>query len=283
MLLKHPIQNGTIQTMSWQISMASDIGGRNEQQDSIDVLSSDTDDSHLVIVADGMGGHEGGALASRLVVDTARHHFNNGRDADPETFLRNLCLESHAAISALGTDEQRPPGSTCVLLYLKGTEAYWAHVGDSRLYCFSKNKLQKRTCDHSVAQLMVERGDMSEADATTSTLQNQLYMCLGGSNTPQPDLDAHSAVRNDLFILCSDGFWSHVGPEEVLVCLKSPQYKDDCAAHLVELARTRGGKDGDNISLAVIQLKCDRERTLGSIFSQVLDYISSRTFRLLPG
>jgi serine/threonine protein phosphatase PrpC len=269
--------------MSWQFSMASDIGGRNEQQDSIDLLSSDTDDSHLIIVADGMGGHEGGALASKTVVDTARRHFNNGRDPDPETFLKKLCLESHNAISALGTGEQRSPGSTCVLLYLKGAEAYWAHVGDSRLYHFSNNKLQQQTCDHSVVQLMVARGDMSEAEASTSSLQNQLYMCLGGSNTPEPDLDAHAAVHNELFILCSDGFWSYVEPEEVLVCLKTQAFEDDCAAHLVELARKRGGNEGDNISLALIQLKRDRKRTIGNMLTQLIDYISSKTFKLLPG
>ena len=269
--------------MPWQFSLATDIGGRNEQQDAIDLLNSDTDDSHLIIVADGMGGHEGGALASKTVVETARRHFNNGRDPDPETFLRKLCLESHIAISALGTDEQRSPGSTCVLLYLKGSEVYWAHVGDSRLYHFSNNKLQQQTCDHSVVQLMVARGDMSEAEASTSSLQNQLYMCLGGSSTPDPDLGAHSAAHNELFILCSDGFWSHVEPEEVIACLKTRPFESDCATHLVELAKERGGNEGDNISLALIQFKSDRERTIVSMLTPLFDYISSRTFKLLPG
>jgi serine/threonine protein phosphatase PrpC len=267
--------------MLWQFSMASDIGGRNEQQDSVDILSSDSGDSHLIIVADGMGGHEGGALASKTVVETARQHFNNARDPDPEAFLSKLCLESHNAISALGADEQRSPGSTCVLLYLKGTDAFWAHVGDSRLYHFSNNELQQQTCDHSVVQLMVARGDMSEAEASTSSLQNQLYMCLGGSSLPVPDLGAHAAVHNELFILCSDGFWSHVDPEEVLACLKERPFEEDCAARLVELARKRGGDDGDNISLALIQLKCDRKRSVSNMLAQLFDYLSSRTFRLL--
>ena len=263
--------------------MASDIGGRNEQQDSIDLLSSDIDNSHLIIVADGMGGHEGGALASQLVVETAKHHFNNGRDPDPETFLKKLCLESHDAISALGSEGQRAPGSTCVLLYLQGTEACWAHVGDSRLYHFSNNRLQQQTCDHSVVQLMVERGDMSEAEALTSSLQNQLYMCLGGNNIPEPDIDAHTAAHNELFILCSDGFWSCVEPEEVLACLKKQSFDEDCAARLVELARERGGSDGDNISLALIRYTGGRKRTLGNMLTKLVDYISSRTFKLLPG
>ncbi|MFV1973330.1 MAG: PP2C family serine/threonine-protein phosphatase [Thiohalobacterales bacterium] len=269
--------------MSWQFSMASDIGGRSEQQDSIDLVSSETGDSHLIIVADGMGGHEGGALASKLVVETARHHFNNGRDPEPETFLKDLCIDSHNAISALGSEGKRSPGSTCVLLYLNGTEASWAHVGDSRLYHFSNNRLEQQTCDHSLVQLMVERGDMSEDEAASSSLQNQLYMCLGGSNTPEPDIDAYTAAHNDLFILCSDGFWSCVEPEEVLACLKQQPFEEDCAARLVELARERGGDEGDNISLALIRYKSDRKHTPGSLFTRLVDYISSRKFRLLPG
>lgn len=269
--------------MSWQFSIASDIGGRSEQQDSIDLLSSDTDDSHLIIVADGMGGHEGGALASKLVVETAKNHFYNGRDHDPETFLKKLCLESHDAISALGSEGQRSPGSTCVLLYLEGAEACWAHVGDSRLYHFSNNRLQQQTCDHSVVQLMVERGDMSESEASTSSLQNQLYMCLGGNNIPEPDIDAYTAAHDELFILCSDGFWSCVEPEEVLACLKRQPFEDECATRLVELARERGGNEGDNISLALIRFKDDRKRTIGNMLAKLVDYITSRTFKLLPG
>lgn len=268
--------------MSWQFSIASDIGGRNEQQDSVDLLSSDIDDSHLIIVADGMGGHEGGALASKMVVETARRHFNNGRDPDPVSFLRKLCIDSHNAINALGTNEQRSPGSTCVLLYLSGNEAYWAHVGDSRLYHFSNDKLQQQTCDHSVVQLMVDRGDMSADEAAASSMQNQLYMCLGGSNTPDPDLDADAAVNDELFILCSDGFWSHVEPEEVLAYLKKQSFEDDCAARLVERAKNRGGDEGDNISLALIRLKRGRKHTISNIPKKLTDFISFMILKLLP-
>lgn len=269
--------------MAWKFSLASDIGGRSEQQDSIDLVSSDSGDSHLIIVADGMGGHEGGAQASKLVVETARKHFNNGRDPDPETFLRKLCTDSHNEISALGSEGNRSPGSTCVLLYLHGTEACWAHVGDSRLYHFSNNRLQQQTCDHSVVQLMVERGDMSEEEAASSSLQNQLYMCLGGSNTPEPDIDAYTARQDELFILCSDGFWSYVEPEEVVACLKRETFGDDCASRMVELARKRGGDEGDNISLALIHYSNGRKFSPGNLFTRLVDYIASRKFGLLPG
>ena len=231
--------------------MASDIGGRSEQQDRIDTLSSESGDTHLVIVADGMGGHRDGALAAQAVIETAKHHFNAGPLSDPRAFLEHLCLESHKSISNLGGDEQQSPGSTCVLLYLNGPEAYWAHVGDSRMYHFSSDELLNRTQDHSVAQLMVAEGRLSEADVHTSALQNQLYMRLGGNNIPEPDFGASEVRDSELFVLCSDGFWTYVSPDEVVECLREYPLEKDAARRLVEIARERGGSDGDNISLAL--------------------------------
>jgi len=244
--------------MSWQFSLASDIGGRTEQQDCLDKVSLNGSDSHLVIVADGMGGHRDGALAARTVIDTARQHLSEDKLADPRAFLKSLCLESHQAINELGGDEQRSPGSTCILLYVNGPEAYWAHVGDSRLYHFRNGELLNRTQDHSVAQLMVEQGRMSEADVAGNPLQNQLYMRLGGDKTPQPEFGASEIEADDIFMLCSDGFWSYITPEEAVSTLKTLPPDEDSAAHLVAIARERGGSSGDNISLALTRWVPDK-------------------------
>ena len=246
--------------MPWQFSMASDIGGRSEQQDRIDTLSSEHGDTHLVIVADGMGGHRNGALAAEKVIETARAYFNAGPAPDPGAFLEALCLESHKAINDLGEDEKRSPGSTCVLLYLSGPEAYWAHVGDSRMYHFREGELINRTLDHSVAQLMVAQGKMDAEDAGSSALQNQLYMRLGGNNTPVPELGASAVEDREFFMLCSDGFWARVTPQEVTDCLRRHPLEEDAARQLVELARERGGSDGDNISLAITRWESGKPR-----------------------
>jgi serine/threonine protein phosphatase PrpC len=261
--------------MPWQFSMAADIGGRTEQQDCMDILSSDIDDSHLIIVADGMGGHQDGALAARTVIKTAKNHFNNGRSPDPRVFLNDLCLESHHAISTLGGNEQRSPGSTCVLLYLNGPEAYWAHVGDSRLYHFRNGELLHRTQDHSIVQLMVAQGQIGEPEAANNSLQNQLYMCLGGNNTPEPDLDASEVENNEIFMLCSDGFWSSVEPEEVVECLKTQPLEEGGATALVNMARERGGREGDNISLILSRWNADKTQCGHGLLARFLAYISS--------
>jgi serine/threonine protein phosphatase PrpC len=239
--------------MPWQFSLASDIGGRSEQQDCLEMLDSDRGDTHLVVVADGMGGHRNGALAARTVIETARRHFNSGPMSEPRAFLRELCLESHRGISALGGNEPRSPGSTCVVLYLNGPEAYWAHVGDSRLYHFRHGVLLNRTRDHSVAQLMVAQGRLKETEAATSALQNQLYMRLGGNELPEPDFGASEVEADDIFMLCSDGFWSSVEPQEVVRSLEGFPIDNDGAKRLVEMARERGGATGDNISLVLMR------------------------------
>lgn len=262
--------------MPWQFSMASDIGGRSEQQDRIDTLSSENGDSHLVIVADGMGGHRDGALAAQKVIETARERFNAGSLPDPRAFLEELCLESHKAIIDLGADEQRSPGSTCVLLYLNGPEAYWAHVGDSRMYHFRDGELLNRTRDHSVAQLMVAQGRMDEADVDSSALQNQLYMRLGGSNTPEPELGASLVEDSEFFMLCSDGFWARVSLEEVVEYVREHPLDTDVAGHLVEMARERGGSDGDNISLALTRWVSGKAPEDSSLLARLRSFFSWR-------
>jgi serine/threonine protein phosphatase PrpC len=262
--------------MPWQFSMASDIGGRSEQQDRIDRLSSASGDTHLVIVADGMGGHRDGALAAEKVIETAREHFHAGPTPDPGAFLEGLCLESHRAINNLGEDEQRSPGSTCVMLYLNGPEAYWAHVGDSRMYHFRGGELLNRTCDHSVAQLLVSEGRLNEADAASSPMQNQLYMRLGGNNMPIPELGASIVEDSEFFLLCSDGFWSRVTPAEVAECLRKYPLENDAAKVLVELARERGGSDGDNISLAITRWESGAAGTDRGLLAKLRAYLPWR-------
>jgi serine/threonine protein phosphatase PrpC len=260
--------------MPWQFSLASDIGGRSEQQDCLEMLSLNSGDTHLVVVADGMGGHRNGALAARTVIETARRCFNTGAISDPRTFLEELCLESHRGISKLGSDEPRSPGSTCVVLYLNGPEAYWAHVGDSRLYHFRNGRLLNRTQDHSVAQLMVSQGRLTETDAATSALQNQLYMRLGGNEPPEPDFGASEVEAGDIFMLCSDGFWSHVEPPEVITSLEEYPIDNEGAGHLVDMARARGGSTGDNISLVLVRWNPARVPAIKGLLARVSMFLT---------
>jgi serine/threonine protein phosphatase PrpC len=250
--------------MTWRFGTASDIGGRGEQQDRVEIIASPDGDGYLLVVADGMGGYQGGALAAQAVINTARRFFQTGNVTDPLNSLERLCVEAHQAVLALGDQKGQPPGSTCVFLYVSKDEASWAHVGDSRLYHFRNGTLLTRTLDHSIVQLLVARGEMAEADMATSPLQNQLYMRLGGKQAPRPELGAAEAKKGDLFVLCSDGFWESIEEKEV----ESVPSKIDLAAaadRLVHLAKERGGNSGDNIAVAMAQL--DKVRRKFRLFS----------------
>jgi len=260
--------------MSWEFNLASDIGGRTEQQDCLDKLNLNGGDSHLVIVADGMGGHRDGALAARTVIDTARQRINADAHSDPMAFLKSLCLDSHQAINELDDNDERSPGSTCILLYVNGPEAYWAHVGDSRLYHFRNGTLLSRTQDHSVAQLMVEQGRLQEEEVSGNALQNQLYMRLGGNKTPQPDFGASEVESGDIFMLCSDGFWAHITPDEVVSTLAGLSPDENGAEHLVAMAKERGGSTGDNISLALTRWVPDKPTGGKGLMSRLFSFFS---------
>lgn len=236
--------------MAWRFSQATDIGGREEQQDRVAILGGEGGDTHLLVVADGMGGHDSGAEAAQMVVDTARARFNGETLSDPGTFLLELCQEAHETIKGLADNSPRSPGSTLVLLYLNGSEAHWAHVGDSRLYLLRSGNVCCQTQDHSVVQLLAAQGGAATRKKN-SPMKNQIYMRLGGGKAPQPDLDAVAVNAGDLFLLCSDGFWESVDADELVTNVTNFELAEDSAGRFVALARERGGERGDNISLAL--------------------------------
>lgn len=245
--------------MTWRFGVASDIGGREEQQDRVDIIAATDGDNTLLVLADGMGGHHGGALAAQAVIDAAKNYINHTDMSEPLASLEELCIRAHQAIIELDREGNQSPGSTCVMLHLSANEASWAHVGDSRLYHFRNGALLTRTLDHSMVQLLVTQGELSEAEMAGSPLQNQLYMRLGGEQLPKPDLGAADVQHGDVFLLCSDGFWEYVEHHEVSATLADTA-PEEAAARLVALARERGGSEGDNISVAMAQWQEARKK-----------------------
>ena len=237
--------------MTWRSFAVQDIGGRHEQQDRCTVLHSGSADTHLAIVADGVGGHGDGSLAAQTVIDEATRQFSTANLADPEQFLEQLCMDAHQAILDLNTSATGMSGSTCVFLLVKGSEAYWAHVGDSRLYLVRGDNAVLRTTDHSVVQL---RADTGVTDDGSEVGANQLYMCLGGGNPVVPETDASVAAAYDVFLLCSDGFWGQLDVDEVAAELARSNFERALAEQWVQQAKQAGASSGDNISLVLLRL-----------------------------
>lgn len=239
--------------MPWRFGTALDIGGRSEQQDKVAVLHAPDRQRHLIVLADGMGGIVGGALAAQTLVDTAARHFAEPLGGRTFDLLQDICLAAHAGLRQLSGDGSPAPGTTMVLLYLDGRSAAWMHVGDSRLYQFRNGRLLNFTNDHSMLRLMLNDGVIEADSQEAAAMQNRLYMRLGGEAEPEADFNNSKLEDGDLFLLCSDGFWQTVGPEETLAVLAEHPLDQDGPRYLADLARQRGGATCDNISLAIAQ------------------------------
>ncbi|MDJ0739899.1 MAG: protein phosphatase 2C domain-containing protein [Gammaproteobacteria bacterium] len=235
--------------MSWHIDIATDIGGRATQQDRAAVFDVPGHaDARLVVLADGMGGLADGDLAAQAVIDTAAQALADTAIDHPQRFLDALCQRADRAVIKLGREHASTPGSTCVLLYLCADEAYWAHVGDSRLYHYAGRELLSHTRDHTVGELVKDAAGGSAADAASPEL---LYMCLGGQNALQPEIGASATGGGDWFLLCSDGFWNQVDAGEAAELRCRAHADAGPAAQLVALASRRGGARGDNVTVVV--------------------------------
>ena len=242
----------------------TDIGGRDEQQDRVEIFA--RDDAHLLVLADGMGGHDGGALAAQAVIDVARERFAATEPCAPDKLLIAIVEGAHERINAISAKRGIKPHSTGVLMYLNDAGATWAHVGDSRLYRFDDGRLIGRTVDHSVVELMRLQGRITEDQMKTHPDQNRLYEALGGNQHPEIETGFAAASARDGFLLASDGLWENVGEPELAAVLRAPELSTALRT-LVERAKAKGGADCDNISVAVAR----RRRATHSLARRMIE------------
>ena len=236
-----------------ETAACTDMGGRDEQQDRAAVFYGNG--VQLLVVADGLGGHEGGGLAAQAVVDAAERRLAEVRGSpstlqDTESHLAAIIAEAHSSINKIGSGAgSESPHSTCVLLWISEGVATWAHVGDSRLYRFEDGRIAERTFDHSVVEMLRLRGRITEEEMKTHPDQNRLYEALGGTRTPKPTFGSKVVNGADGFLLASDGVWEHVSNAQ----LEGVLCAHDFEAALKELmvgAKLAGGPTCDNLAAA---------------------------------
>jgi serine/threonine protein phosphatase PrpC len=212
----------------------------------------------LAVIADGMGGHEGGLEASRLAVETVREVYDQAFHDDPQTALVESFAAAHARIQDYA--EQHPAfqgmGTTCTALVLRGRQLYFAHVGDSRLYLIRGGRILRLTRDHSYVGRLVESGIVRAEDAEKHPQRHILTAALGAGRELAIDTDDQSLalLEGDDLLLCTDGLWGVVTEEELETTV-SAHAPAECCAMLVKLARQRGGPD--NITLQVLRFGPD--------------------------
>jgi serine/threonine protein phosphatase PrpC len=239
----------------------SDVGCQRQNNEDSYLYWEPTDDEEfhrkgrLAVIADGMGGHEGGQEASRLAVETVQEVYDRGFRDDPQAALAESFAAAHTRI--LNYAEQHPAfqgmGTTCTALAVLDHHLYFAHVGDSRLYLIRDANIQRLTRDHSYVGRLVESGLVRPEDAERHPQRHILTAALGAGMELAVDVTGQSrALHNgDDLLLCTDGLWGVVGDEELEAAV-SGHGPAECCAALVKLARERGGPD--NITLQVLHV-----------------------------
>jgi serine/threonine protein phosphatase PrpC len=241
--------------MKFTIYQASRQGGRRNNQDR--VAYSYSREALLMVVADGMGGHLHGEIAAHIAVQTLTEQFQEHakpRLSDPAAFLAETVKRAHHAINdyAVEQDLLEIPHTTLVAAIVQDNTAYWAHVGDSRLYLFSDGSLIARTEDHTAVAQLVREGVISEEEAGTHPERNKVSNCLGGFVPPQVESSAPIPLHDgDTVLLCTDGIWGMISIAEASALLYAYPL-EDAVRHLMDHAEFRGGEHGDNLSLVAM-------------------------------
>ena len=216
----------------------------------------------LFVVADGLGGHAAGEVASRLAVETALQEWSAGSPAAPRQALRAATRAANVAVYDAALEQgRRGMGTTLTVLTLGGREAVIAHVGDSRCYLVRGEQCTQLTADHSKVGEMLRMRLITPEQAAGHPARSMLTRSLGGEPAVQIDLVDHDVACDDTFILCSDGLWDCVGrPEMAAVVAAGPSGSaaDPVQAvdALVDLAVKRGASD--NVTAIVLRVTSER-------------------------
>jgi serine/threonine protein phosphatase PrpC len=215
-------------------------------------------DTLLLVVADGLGGHAGGEIAAQIAARLFIERFHQEAKPvirNPLRFLQDSMERAHAALGSYADQFSmlETPRTTCVACVVQAGHAYWAHVGDSRLYLFRQGKLIGQTKDHSKVQYLVDQGVIDAEDVADHPDATRSFSCLGGVADPVIDLSRRTPLRNgDIIVLCTDGLWGVLSREEIVTWLTStPILKT--APQMMREAEQRGGADGDNLSAIVVR------------------------------
>lgn len=221
----------------------------------------------LALLADGMGGHNAGEVASAIAVDVIRDAVvaavgalqTADDDASPDmtTLVREAIAKANSAIleHAEGQPQCAGMGTTVVMALFRGDSVTLAHVGDSRIYRLRGSELRQMTTDHSLVQELVENGYLTHEEARASANKNLITRALGIDTAVEADVRDEPVKPGDLFLLCSDGLSDLVPDEEIHTLLNVHDeggILDDAVNALVDMANEKGG--ADNISVILIRV-----------------------------
>ncbi|HUO25743.1 MAG TPA: Stp1/IreP family PP2C-type Ser/Thr phosphatase [Candidatus Aquilonibacter sp.] len=245
-----------------EVASLSDLGCQRDNNEDAFLYWEPTSDAdfarkgRLAVIADGMGGYEGGQEASRLAVETVREVYDQDFRGDPQTTLQEAFAIAHGRIQDFA--EKHPGflgmGTTCTALVVLGRRLYVAHVGDSRLYRVRGPQISRLTRDHSYVGRLVESGIVRSEDAEKHPQRHILTAALGAgtevsADSADPEVDLEDG---DTLVLCTDGLWGVVSEDEIVKAVREEKSVQESCRELVRLALERGGPD--NITVQVLRI-----------------------------
>ncbi len=205
--------------MQIEYAKVSALGDRTDNQDRAAVVVSE--DAALMLVFDGMGGHSDGARAAETGLKVVQDMFMDSTLPifDPEGFLYTALARAHDEVVALGDDlaVDFRPRATCAVCLVQEGGAFWAHIGDSRIYQVRDGQVLTRSRDHSHVEVLIQEGAISEEEALDHPMRNFVECCIGG-DAPVPDMSITSKRTlkpGDVLLACSDGLWTGLADRDM--------------------------------------------------------------------
>lgn len=219
-----------------------------------------SDDSYLYIVADGMGGHNAGEVASSMAVNEVAAYIRENIEAlrlgdkEIQDLIRDAILYANDKVyktsiiksSCLGM------GTTLSMVLIKGGSLYIGHVGDSRVYLIRENEISMLTEDHSLVAELIKSGTIKPEEANSHPQKNVITRALGTEYTLEPDVKQFDMQRGDYILICTDGLSNAVNEEDMVYTVKNSSDLNEACELLVNKAKERGGFD--NITVVIIQM-----------------------------
>jgi protein phosphatase len=241
---------------TWGITDPGCVRAQNQDTYQIEQLDRHTT---LCIVCDGMGGARSGNVASSLAVDVfiqeIRNTFkSNMAEEDRDQMLRSAVKLANFTVydQAQQFEDFYGMGTTLVAALIQGKQVTVVNVGDSRAYLVNKDDIRRITTDHSLVQMMVDRGELSKERARTYPGKNYITRAVGTEATVQCDIFHLDVERGDCILLCSDGLTNTMDDQEILFEVVHGVNKEECCQHLLDIAKSRGAPDNVTGVMALI-------------------------------
>ena len=240
-----------------QYKAMTHIGSREVNEDSVGCFNSQG--GYCFVVADGLGGHGSGEVASMKAVEVFEKEFLQA-PKDNGSFLSSAFTNAQTEIMKLQKEKRDRLGlkTTAVCLSIMDGRCMWGHVGDSRLYLFKKNKVAARTLDHSVPQMLVLAGEIKEKHISNHPDRNRLLRAMGVEwDSPRYELSDEVPVSDcQAFLLCTDGFWELIEPKQMCRFLKKSKNAENWLELMAsEVEKNGRGKDMDNYTAVSVVFK----------------------------